>query len=105
MLIAYDPMNDVLSITLQAAPAVQTQQQGTVNIGFDAAGEAVAVSISEASTLLWENGGQVSVLLPEKTTVVTETTVSPATESPATESPAGQPGVAGRQVVERRTAI
>ena len=91
MLIAYDPMDDVLSITLQSAPAAQTQQQGTIAVSLSAAGEPISVAIPNASTLLWENGGQVSVLLPEKTTVVTQTTVA-------------QPGVT-EQVVERRTTI
>lgn len=86
MLIAYDPMSDVLSITLQAAPAAQTQTQGTIAVGFDAGGAPVSVAVPNASTLLWENGGQVSVLLPEAQTVVTETTVA-------------QP------VVERRTTL
>jgi hypothetical protein len=44
--------------------------QGTVSVGYDAAGSAVSVSIPEASSLLWEKGGQVNVLLPEKQTVV-----------------------------------
>lgn len=91
MLIAYDPMSDILSITLQAAPAAQTQQQGTVTVGFDAAGEPVSVSIPEASTRLWKDGGQISVSLPEKTTVVTQTTVA-------------QPGLT-EQIIERRTAL
>jgi len=91
MLIAYDRMNDVLSVTLQATPATQTQQQGNLSVGFDAAGQPVSVSVPNASTLLWENGGQISVLLPEKTTVVTETTVA-------------QPGIT-EQVVERRTTL
>lgn len=92
MLIAYDPMTDVLSITLQAAPAAQTQTQGTVAVGFDAAGAPVSVSIPNASSVLWENGGQISVALPEPAqTVVTETTVS-------------QP-VVSQQVVERRTTL
>jgi hypothetical protein len=91
MLIAYDPMTDVLSITLQAAPAAQTQQQGTIAVSLDPAGAPVSVAVPNASTILWENGGQVNVLLPEAQTVVTETTVS-------------QP-VVTQQVVERRTAL
>lgn len=91
MLIAYDPMSDILSITLQSAPASQTQQQGTLSVSFDAAGQPVSVSVPDASTLLWEKGGQISVLLPEKTTVVKETTVA-------------QPGIT-EQVVERRTTL
>ncbi len=76
MLIAYDPMSDVLNITMQAAPAAQTQQQGTVSVSFDATGAPVSVSIPDASTLLFQNGGQVNVMLPEATTVVTETIVT-----------------------------
>jgi uncharacterized protein YuzE len=92
MLIAYDPMSDVLSITLQAAPAAQTQTQGTIAVGLDAAGAPVSVSIPEASSALWENGGQLNVTLPEPSaTVVTETVVS-------------QPGLT-QQVVEKRTVV
>ena len=92
MLIAYDPMTDVLSITLQAAPAAQTQVQGTISVGFDAAGAPVSVAIPEASSALWQNGGQLNVLLPEPAaTVVTQTTVS-------------QPGLT-EQVVEKRIAL
>ena len=70
MLISYEPMSDVLSITFSAAPVAQSQVQGTVAVSYDATGSAVAVSIPEASSLLWEKGGQVNVLLPEKQTVV-----------------------------------
>jgi uncharacterized protein YuzE len=64
MLISYDPMSDVLSITMQGAPVAQTQTQGTVGVGFDAANQVVSVSIPNASTALWENGGQINVMLP-----------------------------------------
>jgi hypothetical protein len=85
-------MSDVLSITLHAAPATQTQTQGTIVVGFDAAGAPVSVSIPEASSALWENGGQLNVALPEPAaTVVTQTTVS-------------QPGLS-EQVVEKRTVL
>ena len=70
MLISYEPLSDILSITFQAAPVAQSQMQGTVNVGFDAAGSVVSVSIPEASSLLWKNGGQVNVMMPEKQTVV-----------------------------------
>lgn len=70
MLISYEPLSDVLSITFSAAPVAQSQVQGTVSVGFDAAGSAVSVSVPEASTLLWENGGQINVMLPQKETVV-----------------------------------
>lgn len=75
MLISYDPMSDVLSITMQGAPVAQTQTQGTVAVGFDATGAAVSVSIPNASTALWENGGQVSVMLPQAAPTVVETIV------------------------------
>ena len=64
MLISYEPNSDILSITVAAAPVAQTHLQGTVSVGFDAAGGVVAVSIPEASSLLWEHGGQVNVMLP-----------------------------------------
>ena len=75
MLISYDPMSDVLSITAKAAPVAQTQQQGTVSVGFDSTGGVVSVSIPNASSVLWENGGQVSVMLPEAAPTVVETVV------------------------------
>ena len=62
MLIAYEPNSDVLTITLHAAPVAQSQVQGTVTVGFDAAGTPVSIAIPNASTLLWENGGQVQVM-------------------------------------------
>ena len=73
MTISYEPMSDVLTITIEAAPVAQSQLQGTVSVGFDAAGAPVSVAIPQASTLLWEHGGQVSVMLPPATqTVVTQ---------------------------------
>jgi len=66
MLISYEPLADVLTITFQAGIAAQTQQQGTVSVSLDAAGEPVSIAVPNASTLLWENGGQISVMLPEK---------------------------------------
>ena len=75
MLISYDPMSDVLSITMQAAPVAQTQTQGTVSVSFDASGAPVSVSIPNASTALWENGGQVDVLLPQAAPAIVETVV------------------------------
>jgi uncharacterized protein YuzE len=78
MLISYEPMSDVLSLTIQAAPVAQTQLQGTVSVGFDAAGNVVSVSIPDASSVLWEHGGQVNVMLPTAApataTTVVETT-------------------------------
>jgi uncharacterized protein YuzE len=75
MLIAYEPMSDVLSITIQAAPVAQSQLQGTVSVGFDAAGHVVSISIPEASSVLWEHGGQVNVMLPQAAPAATATTV------------------------------
>jgi uncharacterized protein YuzE len=76
MLISYEPLSDVLNITFQAAPAVQTQMQGTVTVGFDASGAVVSVAVPEASTLLFQQGGQVNIMLPEtQTVVVTEQVV------------------------------
>lgn len=66
MLISYEPLSDVLTVTLQAGLAAQTQQQGTVSVSIDAAGAPVSIAVPNASTLLWENGGQISVMLPEK---------------------------------------
>ncbi len=65
MTISYEPMSDVLTIMIAAAPVAQTQLQGTVSVGFDINGSPVSVAVPQASTLLWENGGQVSVLLPQ----------------------------------------
>ncbi len=77
MLISYEPNTDVLTITTQAAPVAQTQMQGTVSVGFDAAGALVSVVIPSASTVLWEHGGQVNVMLPQTppATIVETTTV------------------------------
>ncbi|MDQ3814662.1 MAG: DUF2283 domain-containing protein, partial [Armatimonadota bacterium] len=61
MLISYEPMSDVLTITVKAAPVAQTQMQGTVQVGFDAAGAIVSVAVPEASSVLWQHGGQVNV--------------------------------------------
>lgn len=79
MLIAYEPNSDILTITLEAAPVAQNQLQGGCTVGFDANGRAVSVAIADASTLLWEHGGQVQIALPEVATVV-ETTI--VTEKP-----------------------
>jgi uncharacterized protein YuzE len=70
MLISYEPLSDVLNITFQSTPATQTQMQGTMTVGFDATGAVVSVAVPEASTLLFERGGQVNVMLPETQTVV-----------------------------------
>ncbi len=76
MLISYEPMSDVLTITMKATPVAQTQMQGTVQVGFDATGAIVSVAVPEASSVLWQHGGQINVLEPvaEKMTVVRETT-------------------------------
>lgn len=78
MLISYEPNSDILSITLQAVSAAQTQVQGTVSVSFDAAGNPVSIAIPDASTVLWEHGGQVNVMLPTlppaTATTVVETT-------------------------------
>ncbi len=79
MLIAYEPNSDVLTITLAAAPVAQNQLQGSCTVGFDATGRPVSIAIPDASTLLWERGGQVQIALPEVATVV-ETTI--VTEKP-----------------------
>ena len=79
MLISYEPNSDILTITLEAAPIAQNQLQGNCTVGFDANGRAVSVAIADASTLLWERGGQVQIALPEVATIV-ETTI--VTEKP-----------------------
>ena len=66
MLISYEPNSDVLNITFKAAPISQTQAQGGATLGFDARGEVISIEIADASTALWEHGGQINVLLPEK---------------------------------------
>lgn len=72
MLISYEPVSDVLTVTFSAGVAVQTQVQGTVQVNYDAAGAVSSVRVPDASTVLWENGGQVNVVLPETTVTVTE---------------------------------
>lgn len=74
MTISYEPMSDVLTIVIAAAPVAQTQLQGTVSVGFDISGAPVSVAVPQASTLLWENGGQVSVMLPQTQTMQTVVT-------------------------------
>ena len=75
MLVSYEPMSDVLSITFSSAAVAQTQVQGTVRVSYDAAGGVVSVSIPSASSVLWENGGQVNVISPVSApTTVVETT-------------------------------
>ena len=77
MLISYDPMSDILTLSLASAPMAQTQVQGTVTVNFDATGGVVSVVIPNASSALWENGGQINVMLPvaaPATTTVVETT-------------------------------
>lgn len=72
MLISYEPVSDVLTITMHAAPVASTQVQGTVSVGYDSAGNVASVAIPDASSVLWENGGQVNVMFPEVQTVVTQ---------------------------------
>lgn len=77
MLISYDPMSDVLNLTLGSAPMAQTQVQGSVTVNFDATGAVVSVAIPNASSALWENGGQINIMLPVPApvpTTVVETT-------------------------------
>ena len=74
MLISYEPNSDILTITMGAGAPATTQVQGTINVSFDAAGAPLSVSIPEASSLLWERGGQVSVMMPQQATTVVETT-------------------------------
>lgn len=71
MTIAYEPNSDVLTISTGAL-AAQTQVQGTVTVSFDANGAIASVVIPDASTALWEHGGQVQVAVP---TTVTQTIV------------------------------
>ena len=66
MLISYEPNTDVLTLTFNAAPVAQSQPQGAATVSFDALGQVVAVSIPNASSALWENGGQVQILLPQR---------------------------------------
>lgn len=74
MLISYEPNSDVLTITLNAGAVAAQQVQGTATIGLDAAGAPLSIAIPDASTTLWEHGGQVSVMLPQATATVVETT-------------------------------
>lgn len=81
MLIAYEPVSDVLTITLTAGVPVQAQMQGTAKVNFDANGAASSIEVPNASTILWENGGQVTIALPvsappatAQVTTVVETT-------------------------------
>ena len=75
MLIVYEPNSDVLTITLAAGVAVQSQAQGMATVNFDASGAVSSIVVPNASTVLWENGGQIDVVLPEaKKVVVTEVT-------------------------------
>lgn len=74
MLISYEPNSDILTITMNAGAPASTQVQGTVTVSFDAAGAPLSVSVPDASSLLWENGGQVNVMLPQQATTVVETT-------------------------------
>lgn len=75
MLITYEPVSDVLTITLFASVPVQAQMQGTAKVNFDANGAASSIEVLNASTVLWENGGQVTIALPEtEKVVVTEVT-------------------------------
>ena len=80
MLISYEPNSDVLTITMNAAPVAQTQLQGAVSVSFDAAGGVATVSIPDASTTLWEHGGQINVMLPQ--TQTTQTVVTQVVEQP-----------------------
>jgi uncharacterized protein YuzE len=81
MLIAYEPVSDVLTITLSVSVPVQAQMQGTAKVNYDANGAVSTVEIPNASTVLWENGGQVTIALPvsappatAQVTTVVETT-------------------------------
>ncbi len=84
MLIAYEPNGDVLTITVAAAPPAQTQMQGAVSVGFDATGNVVSVAVPNASSVLWEHGGQVAVMLPQVAPVV----VAPVAVAPVAVAPA-----------------
>ena len=76
MLISYEPNSDILTITMQAGPVAQSQMQGTVSVGFDATGSVVSVSIPDASSVLWERGGQVNIMTPVPQPTVVETTTT-----------------------------
>lgn len=76
MLIAYEPNSDVLTVTVASSPVVQSQLQGAASVGYNSLGDVVSVTVANASTVLFENGGQVQVELPPvETVVVTETVV------------------------------
>ena len=75
MLIAYEPNSDVLTITFTAGVAVQSQAQGLATVHFDANGAVSSIVVPNASTVLFENGGQIDVALPTpQKVVVTEVT-------------------------------
>ena len=79
MLISYEPVSDILTITVSAGVPVQAQMQGVAKVSFDAGGAVSSVEVPNASTILFENGGQVSIALPQTqkvvVTEVTQTTV------------------------------
>lgn len=87
MTISYEPMSDVLTITIAASPVAQTQLQGTVSVGFDVAGAPVSVAVPQASSLLWENGGQVSVMLPPAVQTLVTQVVQPVAQIVETRLP------------------
>ena len=75
MLISYEPVGDVLTVTLSTGVPVQAQMQGLTKVNYDAAGAVSSVEVPNASTVLWENGGQVTIALPQtEQVVVTEVT-------------------------------
>ena len=108
MLIAYEPNGDVLTITVAAAPPAQTQMQGTVSVGFDATGNVVSVAVPNASSVLWEHGGQVAVMLPQAApavvvapVAVAPVVVAPVAVAPVAVAPASATIVETTRVVER----
>jgi len=66
MLISYEPNSDVLTLTFNASPVASVQQQGLATVSLDALGQVISVAIPNASSALWENGGQVQVLVPQR---------------------------------------
>lgn len=84
MLISYEPNTDILTIAVQAAPVAQTQMQGAANVGFDAMGNIVSVVVADASTVLWEHGGQVQIALPQVVQVVQQVVPIAAVSAPTT---------------------
>ena len=84
MLISYEPNFDVLTITLNAGAVASQQVQGTATVGLNAVGAPLSISIPNASTTLWEHGGQVNVMLPQPTATFVETTRVVETLPPAT---------------------